>query len=159
MRKSYRFKGDVSPARYLSGLDGELRQKRDDEIARRAKIAKRDPDAPILSEPLPGDSEAKPRRSKYTAAFKAEYGDITGFKDISKATGISADDLETVYARGVQAAKGSGHRPGVSKEQWGWARLYAFIMKLKHDMGVLNHDQDVGEKYERSDDKTGRDRT
>lgn len=148
MRRSYRFKGDVSPARYLSGLDGELRKKRDSEITRRAKIAKRDPDNPVLNLPLPGD-DSKTRESKYTAAFKAKYGDdITGFSAIAKATGISAGDLETVYARGVQAAKGSGHRPGVSKEQWGWARLYAFIMKLKHDMGVLNHDQDLGRKYE-----------
>lgn len=148
MKKSYRFKGDVSPARYLSGLDGELRQKRDDEIARRSKIAKQDPDSPVLNEPLPGDDKAKSRTSKYTKAFKAEYGDVSGLKGIAKATGISFSDLDTVYARGVQAAKSSGRRPGVSKEQWAWARVYAFIMKLKHDMGVLNHDQDLGKKYE-----------
>lgn len=148
MRRSYRYKGDVNPARYLSGLDGELRRARDKEISRRKQIAKTDPDAPVLSAPLPGDAHAQVKVSQFTKAFKERYGDIRGFAEIAAATGISKSDIEAVYARGVQAAKVSGHRPGVSKEQWGWARLYAFIMKLKHDMGVLNHDQDIGKKYE-----------
>ena len=147
--RSYRFKGDVNPAKYLSGLDGELRRARDREISRRAAIAKSDPNDPVLKTPLPGDAKAKTRTSKYTTAFKKQYGDLSGFDEISRATGIKKKDLEVIYARGVQAAKAAGHRPGVSKEQWGWARMYAFIMKLKHDMGVLNHDQDVGRKYDR----------
>lgn len=149
MRRSYRFKGELSPARYLSGLGAELRKKRDAEIARRAEIAKSDPSAAILSKPLPGDEEAKPRTSRFTRAFRDTYGDdVKGFDAISSRTGISKDDLEVIYARGVQAAKTAGHRPGVSKEQWGWARVYAFIMKLKHNMSELNHDKDIGRKYE-----------
>ena len=147
MRSAYRFKGDSNPARYLSGLEGDLRRARDKEIGRRSRLAKSEPNHPDLSKPLPGDAEAKTKTSRYTAAFKETYGDLSGFDAIAKATGISVQDVETVYARGVQAAKSSGHRPGVSKEQWGWARLYAFIMKLKHDMDEVDHDQDIARKY------------
>lgn len=144
---AYRFKGDTNPARYLSGLEGDLRRARDKEISRRSRLAKSDPNHPDLSKPLPGDGKAKTKVSKYTAAFKAKYGDLSGFEAIARATGLPASDLETIYARGVQAAKTAGHRPGVSKEQWGWARLYAFIMKLKHDMGEVDHDQDIAREH------------
>lgn len=147
MRRSYRFKGDVNPARYLSGLDKELRQKRDQEITRRKRIAKDDPDNPILDTPLPGDKGAKTKVSKYTKAFKEKYGDLDGGLDgVAKATSISKKHIETIYARGVQASKSAGHRPGVSHEQWGWARVYAFVMKHLHGMDELNHDKDIAKK-------------
>ena len=147
MRRSYRFKGDTNPARYLSGLDKELRQKRDDEISRRKKIGKNDPNNPVLSTPLPGDRDAKTRPSKYTKAFKEVYGVLDGgLEAVAVATKIPLKHIETIYARGVQAGKTAGHRPGVSKEQWGWARVYAFVMKALHGMETLNHDKDIAEK-------------
>lgn len=147
MRRAYRYKGDVNPSRYLSGLDKELRKKRDDEISRRKKIAKNDPDAPILSTPLVGDDRVKTKPSKYTKAFKDIYGDLKGgLPAVSKATGIDLKHLRTVYNRGVKAAMTSGHRVGVSKQQWGWGRVYAFIMKAVHGMDKLNHDTDIAEK-------------
>ena len=58
----------------------------------------------------------------------------------SKKSGISVDTLKKVYDRGVAAWK-TGHRPGTTPQQWGMARVNAFIVKKKK--GNLNHDKDL----------------
>ena len=52
----------------------------------------------------------------------------------------SVDTLRKVYNRGVAAWK-TGHRPGTTPQQWGYARVNAFIVKKKK--GNLNHDKDL----------------
>lgn len=47
-------------------------------------------------------------------------------KNKAKASGISASILRQVYSRGTAAWK-SGHRPGVSQQQWAAGRLNSFI--------------------------------
>ena len=58
----------------------------------------------------------------------------------AKKSGISIATLKKVYNRGVAAWK-SGHRPGTTPQQWGHARVNAFIVKKKK--GGLNHDKDL----------------
>ena len=60
--------------------------------------------------------------------------------DKSKKSGISVDTLRKVYNCGVAAWK-TGHRPGTTPQQWGYARVNAFIVKKKK--GGLNHDKDL----------------
>jgi hypothetical protein len=60
--------------------------------------------------------------------------------DKSKKSGISVDTLRKVYNRGVAAWK-TGHRPGTTPQQWGYARVNASIVKKKK--GGLNHDKDL----------------
>jgi len=62
------------------------------------------------------------------------------FADKSKKSGISVATLKKVYDRGVAAWK-TGHRPGTTPQQWGHARVNAFIVKKKK--GNLNHDKDL----------------
>jgi hypothetical protein len=63
-----------------------------------------------------------------------------GLASKSKKSGISVDTLKKVYNRGVAAWK-TGHRPGTTPQQWGMARVNAFIVKKKK--GGLNHDKDL----------------
>jgi uncharacterized protein (UPF0147 family) len=58
----------------------------------------------------------------------------------SESSGVSVGTLRKVYNRGVAAWK-TGHRPGTTPEQWGYARVNAFIAKKKK--GNLNHDKDL----------------
>ena len=58
----------------------------------------------------------------------------------AKKSGISVNTLKKVYNRGVAAWK-TGHRPGTTPQQWGMARVNAFIVKKKK--GGLNHDKDL----------------
>ena len=60
----------------------------------------------------------------------------------AKKSGISVGTLRKVYNRGVAAWK-TGHRPGTTPQQWGHARVNAFIVKKKK--GGLNHDKDLAE--------------
>ena len=62
--------------------------------------------------------------------------------DKSKKSGISVGTLRKVYNRGMAAWK-TGHRPGTTPQQWGMARVNAFISKKKS--GKLNHDQDLAQ--------------
>jgi len=61
-------------------------------------------------------------------------------KKKSEKSGISYGTLKKVYNRGMAAWK-TGHRPGTTPQQWGYARVNAFIVKKKK--GGLNHDKDL----------------
>lgn len=61
--------------------------------------------------------------------------------DKAKKSGISIGTLRKVYNRGVAAWK-TGHRPGTTPQQWGHARVNAFIAKKKSGK-KLNHDTDL----------------
>jgi hypothetical protein len=67
-------------------------------------------------------------------------GGSDGLAAKAKKSGISVDTLKKVYNRGVAAWK-TGHRPGTTPQQWGMARVNAFIVKKKK--GNLNHDKDL----------------
>ena len=60
--------------------------------------------------------------------------------DKASKSGVSVGTLRKVYNRGVAAWK-TGHRPGTTPQQWGYARVNAFIAKKKK--GNLNHDKDL----------------
>ncbi len=55
-----------------------------------------------------------------------ESADIA-LKNKSKASGISLSILKTVYNKGMAAWR-TGHRPGVTQQQWAMARVNSFIM-------------------------------
>ena len=83
-------------------------------------------------------------------------------KDISRWSGVSAKILQDVYDRGVGAhrtnprsvrLKGSFKKDPraplskrLSKEQWAFARVYAFLDKLEDPSEELDHDQDIAKK-------------
>ena len=138
-------KKGTQPARYHAGLKKSTKDKRD---AHFKKGAKMDDDNPAAYKPAPGDKDAKTKPSKYTKSFKTMFGEDTNLEeDVSAAlkkksekSGISTKTLRTVYNRGVAAWR-TGHRPGTTPQQWGLARVNAFIVKKKK--GGLNHDKDL----------------
>ena len=69
-----------------------------------------------------------------------EQVDEGALADKAKKSGISVGTLRKVYNRGMAAWK-TGHRPGTTPQQWGHARVNAFITKKKK--GGLNHDKDL----------------
>jgi len=72
--------------------------------------------------------------------FKQYIEESKGLAAKADKSGISVGTLRKVYNRGVAAWK-TGHRPGTSPQQWGHARVNAFIVKKKK--GGLNHDKDL----------------
>lgn len=95
------------------------------------KYADKDDNNPKNYKPAPGDATAKTKPSKYTKKYDQMFGEESlienkkGLQKKAKETGISYSILKKVFDRGVAAWK-SGHRPGTTPSQWGFARVNSF---------------------------------
>lgn len=131
----------TQPAAYHKGLKKTTKAKRDAHFKKHGPKA--DNDASAYKD-APGDKEARKKgmqKSKYTKYVdNMMKEEDKGFAAKSKKSGISVATLRKVYNRGVAAWK-TGHRPGTTPQQWGHARVNAFIAKKKK--GGLNHDKDL----------------
>ena len=76
------------------------------------------------------DTKVKTRTSSYTQKFRKKYPGVKSLPDIAKATGIPLRTLKTIYNRGLAAWR-TGHRPGATPQQWGYARVHSFVVKGK----------------------------
>jgi hypothetical protein len=66
--------------------------------------------------------------------------DVTaGLQKKADKTGMPLGVLRQVYNRGVAAWK-SGHRPGTTASQWGFARVNSFVTKSKGTWGGADKD-------------------
>ena len=134
-----------APVRYFRGLK---RMKdvyaRLDTMRRRIKQAKKGGSVEKLLKQFKTDAGVKTKPSTWTQKFHKAYPGISGKKaDISKATGIPIQILNAVYKRGEKAFL-TGHRPGATSHQWGYARMYSFIMR--YNKASLTHDKDLAQK-------------
>jgi len=83
-------------------------------------------------------------KQKFNLKYKQSKNQPNSKKDISKLTGIPIKILDVIFYRGVGARKSnpqsvrslSGKKVGgtslkgkMSAEQWGFSRIYSFIMK------------------------------
>ena len=62
----------------------------------------------------------------YIMSF-ALFENETALKNKAKSSGIPLGILRTVYRKGMAAWK-TGHRPGVTQQQWAMGRVNSFIM-------------------------------
>jgi hypothetical protein len=123
-------KKGTQPKKYYAGLGKSTKDKRDAQFKKQAKM---DDDDPNAYKPAPGDASAKTKPSKYTKKFKDMYGEeLLDESNPKKAlqkkadkTGISYAILKKVFDRGVAAWR-TGHRPGTTPAQWGFARVNSF---------------------------------
>jgi len=76
------------------------------------------------------DKLVKSKTSNYTRRFKKLYPDALSLEEKAKATGIPVRFLREVYNRGMAAWR-TGHRPGATEQQWGYARVHSFVLKGK----------------------------
>ena len=54
----------------------------------------------------------------------------TSLKQKSVASGVPLSIIKKVYNRGLAAWR-TGHRPGATQQQWGYARVHSFLLKGK----------------------------
>jgi hypothetical protein len=74
-----------------------------------------------------------------------------GIKKKAEKTGISYGILKKVYDRGVAAWR-TGHRPGTTPSQWGFARVNSFATKGKGTWGKADSDLAARVRKESADD-------
>jgi hypothetical protein len=126
-------KDGSQPKKYYSGLDKKTKEKRDAHFKRKAKVSDDDPRAYT---PAPGDKDAKTKPSKYTKKYHQMFGESLDedtkatLRKKAKETGISYGILKKVFDRGVAAWR-TGHRPGTTPVQWGFARVNSYATKGK----------------------------
>ena len=128
------------PEKYFKGLSSRRRTQRKREIRKRTKKHWKDPSA---YKPFQTDKGVRTRKSSYTSRFHKKYPHARSLTEISRATKIPLAALRKVYNRGLAAWR-TGHRPGATQQQWGYARVHSFVLKGKTYYGP---DADIARDY------------
>jgi hypothetical protein len=147
-----------TPLRYFQGLKTKKAVKqRIQTMYQNVQDAKKHIDKPEFYKKFVTDANIKTKKkSSWTEQFHAKYGKkMQELKDkypkkdifirIEIATGLKSSLLKESYKRGLGAYK-TGHRPGATAEQWGYARMYSLIIRYKDDS--LPHDTDLAKKLQ-----------
>ena len=72
------------------------------------------------------DKGVKTKPSSYTRKFYKLLPDAKSLPEKSKATGVPLKEIQESYNRGLAAWR-TGHRPGATEQQWGYARVHSFL--------------------------------
>lgn len=73
------------------------------------------------------DRGIRTRKSGYTDAWRRRFPDAHSLEDKAKATGVPLRFIKASYNRGMAAWR-TGHRPGATQQQWGYARVHSFLL-------------------------------
>ena len=92
------------PKKYFAGLPRSTRKRRAAEIRRFGAMSWRDP-----------------------AAWKTRFPEATSLEAKAAATGVPIRYIRESYNRGLAAWR-TGHRPGATQQQWGYARVHSFLL-------------------------------
>ena len=144
---------------YFKGLSKKDKEERSRVIKRRTAMDDDDPDA---YKPFRSDKGVKTKSSVHTNKFKKMFGEqkwntlrevfrmSKGLNEMSAAvkkalktkaekSGMPFGVLKQVFNRGMAAWK-TGHRPGASQQQWGYARVNSFATKSPGTWGKADKD-------------------
>jgi hypothetical protein len=111
----------LGPPKYYRGLNPQTKRRRASEITARKK---ENPNRAQTYRAFRTDKGVKTRTSSYTARWKKAHPGAVGVAGVARVTGIPRDLVQESYDRGMAAWR-TGHRPGATQEQWGYARIYS----------------------------------
>lgn len=115
------------PPKYFKGLSKTRKQKREKEIEKYGAMGWKDPKAYVGFQTNKG---VKTRKSSYTAEWDRRFPGVKSLKDRATLTGVPLDLIEESYNRGMAAWR-TGHRPGATQQQWGYARVSSMLLMGK----------------------------
>ena len=105
-----------APLKYFRGL-----KTKEDVVTRVKKIEKK------TYAPFKTDIGIETKTSTWTKKFYKAYPGARSFENKAKVTGVPLDIIQQVYDKGLAAWR-TGHRPGATPQQWGYARVHSFLM-------------------------------
>jgi hypothetical protein len=111
------------PLKYFKGLSKRRKTQRKKEIKHRSRLSWKTAKA---YKPFKTDKGVKTRRSSHTAKWKKMFPNVSTLKGASEATGVPLSLIRKSYNRGMAAWR-TGHRPGATQQQWGYARVYSML--------------------------------
>ena len=119
------------PTRYYAGLSKSHKTKRYKEIQHFGKIDWRSPRA---YQGFKTNKGVKTKTSSYTEQLTRKFKKLgidpnqtKSLKAKAKATGVPLRYLKASYNRGLAAWR-TGHRPGATEQQWGYARVASLLV-------------------------------
>ena len=112
------------PPNYYAGLGKTRKRQRAAEIKRFGSMDWRDPAAYVGFKTNVG---VRTRRSSYTTRWNRLFPEARSLEAKAAATGVSVEILRESYNRGLAAWR-TGHRPGATQQQWGYARVHSFLL-------------------------------
>jgi hypothetical protein len=112
------------PRKYYAGLTRKQKIERKKEIEKYGSKSWKDPKAYVG---FKTDAYGKRKSSSYTQRWRKRFPDATSLKAKSLATGVPLKYIEECYNRGLAAWR-TGHRPGATEQQWGYARVHSFLL-------------------------------
>ena len=115
------------PRKYYSGLTKKKKQHRLTEIKKYGSKSWKDSKAYVG---FKTNSGVKTRKSNYTQKWYKMFPNAKSLEAKSKASGVPLRYIKESYNRGMAAWR-TGHRPGATQQQWGYARVHSFLTKGK----------------------------
>ena len=115
------------PKKYFRGLSKHNKTVRKKEIIKYGSLDWRDPSA---YKGFKTDKTIKSKPSSYTTKWHILYPEAKSLEEKSKVTGVPLKYIKESYNRGMAAWR-TGHRPGATEQQWGYARVHSFLLKGK----------------------------
>jgi hypothetical protein len=112
------------PPKYYRGLTKSAQAKRKAEIRKFGALDWKDPKAYVGFKTNQG---RKTRKSSYTATWNRMFPGVKSLADKAALTGVPEDLLRESYNRGMAAWR-TGHRPGATQQQWGYARVSSLLL-------------------------------
>jgi hypothetical protein len=111
------------PERYYRGLSRKKKEERYKEIQKFGALSWKDPKA------YKGfKTDAVPTKtSSYTESWRKRFPDANSLEQKAAATGVPLKYIKESYNRGMAAWR-TGHRPGATEQQWGYARVHSFLL-------------------------------
>ena len=73
------------------------------------------------------DEGIKTKISQYTKKWYKLFPDAKSLEAKAKATGVPLKYIKECYNRGMAAWR-TGHRPGATEQQWGYARVHSLLL-------------------------------
>lgn len=119
-----RRKGKLWPVKYYRGLTRKKALEREKEIKRFGAKATTDPSAYVG---FKTDVGVKTKPSSYTKQWNQLFPEAKSLEERAKVTGVPKKFLQESYDRGMAAWR-TGHRPGATQQQWGYARVSSFLL-------------------------------
>lgn len=120
-----------APKSYFEGLTLNEVKKRLKRIEKGTKSDHKDPDSYTQFETdFRNGKRIQTKPSKYTNQWNEYFPNAKSLKEKSELTGVPLHIIEKIYNKGLAAWR-TGHRPGATGQQWGYARVHSFLVKGK----------------------------
>jgi hypothetical protein len=112
------------PTKYFKGLSTAGKTRRLKEIRKYGAMSFKNPKAYVGFKTNKGVAT---KSSGYTDQWKRKFPDALSLEQKSRATGVPLKYVKESYNRGLAAWR-TGHRPGATQQQWGYARVHSFLL-------------------------------